>query len=447
MANRRTQELLRSDSKHVFHHFGVVGARIEIIWEKGSGIMLWDTEGKEYMDVCSSQSNCVNLGYGRKEIIDAAMEQMNRLAYASSMPPFGNVALIECAEKLAKITPENINHFFFCSGGSEAAETAYKIARKYWNFMGQGNKHKTICLANCYHGSLVFTGSLTWNWLMREKLGPESPYIVRIPSYTCYRCSFDLNYPDCGVRCARFLEVAIQQEGEFSVAVFIAEPEQGSGGNISPPPEYFPMVAKICKDHNVLLILDEVMSGFCRTGKMFALEHWNLNPDILLMSKGINSAYVPFGAVGVSDEVYKSFQSNMFLHGMTQTGNPVGCATASAAIDVYIKEKIAENAAEVGRHVKQRFQEEFLPLPHVGDVGGLGLMLSLEIVADKVTKARYGPEKMIEIRRQLLDKGIYSRVISNIYADRLLFCPPCIITQAEAHRAVDLIYSVLKDIK
>ncbi len=447
MVTKRTQQLLETDLKHVFHHFGVVGAGIEIIWEKGKGVMLWDTEGKEYIDVCSSQSDCVNLGYGRKEIIDAAMEQMNKIAYASTMPPFSNVAMIECAEKLVKITPESINHFFFCSGGSEAVETGYKIAKKYWNFVGQANKYKIICLANCYHGSLLFTGSLTWEWPMREKLGPEFPFIVRIPSYICYRCSFGLNYPDCGVRCAKFLETAIEQEGEFSVAAFIAEPEQGVGGYVSPPPEYFPMVAKICKDHNVLLIIDEVMSGFCRTGKMLAVEHWNLKPNILLMSKGINSAYVPFGAVGVSNEVYKPFLGNMFLHGMTQSGNPVGCATSSAAIDVYLKEKVAENAAKVGWHVKQRFQKEFLPLPHVGDVGGLGLMLSLEIVADKATKARCGPEKMIGIRRRLLDKGIYARVTSSIYGDRLHFGPPCIITQAEADRAVDLIYSVLKDIK
>lgn len=145
--------------------------------------------------------------------------------------------------------------------------------------------------------------------------------------------------------------------------------------------------------------------------------------------------------------MYKPFVGNMFLHGMTQAGNPIGCTTSSAAIDVYVKERVAENAARVGKHVKERFQKEFLPLPHVGDVGGLGLMLSLEIVADKTTKARFGAEKMYQIRRQLLNKGIYARVTSSIYGDRLHFGPPCIITEAEANRAVDLIYSVLKDIK
>ena len=445
--SNRTKELLETDRKYAFHHFGVVGSDIEIIWEKGQGIKIWDTEGKEYIDCCSSQSDCVNLGYGRKEIIDAAIEQMNKIPYASTLPPFSNVAMIECAEKLAKITPQNINRFFFASGGSESIETSFKIARKYWNLVGQPGKYKIICLSNAYHGSLLFTGSLTWLHPMRQGVDPEVPGIVRIPPYTCYRCPYELKYPDCGIRCAKFLETAIEQEGDFSVAAFIAEPEQGVGGYVSPPPEYFPMIAKICKEHDVLFIVDEVMSGFCRTGKMLALEHWNLEPDIVVMSKGINSAYVPFGSVGGSDEIYQAFVGNMFLHGMTQVGNPVGCATANAAIDVYLKEKVAENAAKVGAHVKERFQKEFLPLPHVGDVGGLGLMLSLEIVADKTTKARFPYGKMYEIRRQLLDKGIYVRVTSSSFGDRLLFGPPCIITEAEADRAVDVIYSVVKDIK
>jgi len=388
----------------------------------------------------------VNLGYGRKEIIDAAVDQLNKIPYASTMPPFSNVAMIECAEKLAKITPENINHFFFTSGGSEAVETGFKIAKKYWNFVGRADKSKIICLGNCYHGSMLFTGSLTWEIPMREKLGPEVPGIVRIPPYTCYRCPFGLTYPGCDMRCARFLETAIEQEGEHSVAAFIVEPEQGVGGLVEAPPEYFSIVAKICKKHNVLLMVDEVMSGFCRTGKMLAIEHWNVKPDILLMSKGINSSYIPFGAVGVADELYKAFVGNMFLHGMTQVGNPMGCRTASAAIDVYLKEKVAGNAAKVGKHAKERFEKEFLPLPHVGQVSGLGLFLSMEIVADKATKAKFPDGKIYEIVGKLLEKGVYARVQSSIYGDRLLFSPPCIITEAEADKAIDIMYSVVKDI-
>ncbi|MCK5428487.1 MAG: aspartate aminotransferase family protein, partial [Anaerolineales bacterium] len=286
MVTKRTQELKEKSAAHVFHSFGMVVDKPEIIWEKGKGVTLWDTDGNEYLDICSF-FQCCNLGYGRKELHNAALEQMNQLEYATTISPYGNIPTIEYATELAKVTPKNINRFFFNTGGTEANETAFKIAKFYWYMKGKPTKYKIICLKDAYHGSGFLTGSLS-GWVnMRNYFGPEAAGVVRIPNYNCYRPSPGFEGPDGVIKAAKYLETAIDQEGEDSVAAFITEPEQGWAGGIPAPPEYFPIIREICTRRNVLWIDDEVMSGFCRTGKMFAVEHWNLEPDIMTMGKGI----------------------------------------------------------------------------------------------------------------------------------------------------------------
>jgi adenosylmethionine-8-amino-7-oxononanoate aminotransferase len=272
---------------------------------------------------------------------------------------------------------------------------------------------------------------------------PPAPGHVHIPNYYCYRCPYDKEYPSCGILCAKFLEYAIDNEGRDSVAAFIAEPIQGPGGFLTPPPEYWPMVREICRKCDVLLIADEVMTGFARTGKMFAVEHWNMIPDMMAMSKGIVGGYLPFGALAMTGEVLEGLSGHFFPGGSTHSGNPVCCAVASKCIDIYVNERIPEHVAEVGKQAKSRLEKEFLPLPHVGKIDGLGLMLGIEIVTDKDTKGipKPGTNDLIQSRGK--EKGAYFRVMNN----KLCYSPPCTITQEESDRGLDIVYSVLSQLK
>lgn len=449
MLSARTRELMEKSERVLLKSFSVLGTPTELIFEKGKGVKLWDTEGKEYIDICSF-FQCVNLGHGREELHDAILKQMGQIEFGCMVAPYANVPLIEYAEALGKVTPKNINRFIFTTGGTTSNEFAIKIARFYWGIRGKSSKYKVICLQDAYHGAGHLTGSLMGKWIGRIPYGPQATGIVRIPRYYCYRCPFGLKYPDCNIRCARFLETMIEIEEEDSIAAFIAEPIQGFGGGITPPPEYWPIVRDICTRHNVLLIADEVMSGFCRTGKMFAMEHWNVEPDIITMGKGITSMYLPFGAVGVSDKVYEPLPGHDFVLGLTVAGHPVLCAVAKAALDIYLKQHIAEHVTNIGNHVKERLEKEFLPLPHVGEITGLGLFLSMEIVANKETKAKFAPERDVMfgvVRRQCWERGLFPRIYYSSYSDRLFFTPPLIITEEEADRALDILYSIIANLK
>jgi len=448
MTSNRTEELLKADREHVIHPTYVVGGEIGgIVFENAHGVMVVDTEGKEYIDL-SSQLVCCNLGHGRKEIIDAITKAVNKMDYTSTYFGFGNVTNIECAQRLAKITPENLNHFFFVSGGSEAVESALKFARFYQHSRGKDSKIKIISLYNSYHGTSGISTSATGfgRGLYTTGFGPSLNGFLHIPSYYCYRCPFGLSYPECNIRCAQFLEEVIESEDPNTVAAFIAEPIQGAGGVIDPPQEYWPMVRRICTEHDVLLIGDEVMSGFARTGKMFALEHWNIKPDIMTMAKGITGAYLPFGAVALSDKVCEALKGKFVAQGYTYSGHPLASAASVAALDIYVKDRVAENAANVGQHIRERLDAEFLPLPCVGNIGGKGVFLGLELVKDKKNKVPIDADMREGLSQKMLRHGVYPRIGGSVN-NRLYICPPCIMTIEEADRALDIIKPLIADLK
>lgn len=450
MANNKTDELLEWDREHLIHPAYVVGQNWGIIVEDAHGVILRDTKGKEYIDG-ASQLTCVNLGYGRRQIIDAVVEQMNKLQYITLFFGLSHPAIIECSQKLAELVPEGLDHFLFTCGGSESTESAFKIARLYWHNKGK-DKYKIISLYGSYHGvsfgSISATGVGKGSYV--KGILPMTPGFIHIPSYYCYRCAFGKQYPDCDMECAHFLAKAIELEGPESVAAFIAEPLQGVGGMIAPPPEYWPIVRKICTDYDVLLIADEVMTGFGRTGKFWGLEHWGVVPDIMTMAKGISSAYLPFGAVAIIDEVYESLRG-VRISAFTYSGHPVCCAAAVKAMEIYMEENIAENAAKVGTHVLERLKAEFLPLPCVGDVGGLGLMLGMEIVKDKATKATFAPSLnvMPRIQEEALNNGLFIRVVSiaTYPGDRVCFTPPLTITTEQADEALNILKLIIANLK
>jgi len=451
MTGTRTQEWAERAKAHLLGSDGIVGGTAEVIFEKGEGIILTDVEGKDYIDVSSFVQAC-NLGYANTEIIDAMTKQARKLhfGYSAGAYSYNTTLGIELAEELAAVTYRNINHFMFTTGGTESVEWAIKLAKSYWYAKGKSTKYKVICLNNGYHGMGSLSGSLIGAPAARLPYGPEFPGIVRAPTYYCYHCRLNREYPSCNLACARYLEAIIQEEGADSIAAFIAEPVHGWGGAIAPPPEYFPMVRKICTEHNVLFVADEVITGFCRTGKMFALEHWGVEPDIMTLAKGMTGAYAALGAVGFSDEIHSGLLGSHFALGSTGPSALAASGAAKAALAIYIRDGIADHVAKVGKHAKERLINEFLPLPHVGDIGGLGLLLSIEIVADKNTKRRFPPERNIMnsvVRRQCYEKGLFPRFYGSMHHDRLSFSPPLIITEAEIDKALDILYPVIAGLK
>jgi putrescine aminotransferase len=448
--NLTTAELLKTDIDYLVHPGSFIGQNLGVVIKKGHGVFLEDTDGKEYIDG-QSQLTCVNLGYGQKEIHNAVAEQLGKLEYSTLFFGFCTEESIKCAKKLAGLTPDGLNHIMFTSGGSESTDTAIRIARQYWYNQGI-EKYKIISLYNSYHG--VTYGSLASTGLgkgfFNSGVGPLAHGSVRIPSYYCYRCAFGKKYPDCGIQCAKFLAETIEQEGAGSVAAFIAEPIHGTAGMITPPPEYWPMVRKICLDYDVLLIADEVMTGFGRTGKLFAMEHWDVKPDIMTMAKGLTTSYIPFGAIAVSDAVAEALEGAM-VFGFTYSGHPAGCAAAMKAMDIYTRDNIAENAAEVGKYTLERLNAEFMPLPCIDAVGGLGLMLGMEIVADKKTRATFPipagvPEK---VQTQARQNGLLLRTTMALMGpgDRICFTPPLTITRDEVDKALDILLPIVSALK
>jgi len=437
----RTEELVKYDNEHLLHGLAVVGKNQGFVIESADGIMLKDTDGKTLMDL-SAQAINVNLGHNRRDILDVAKAQMDKLTFSFILRGFGNLPSIELAQKLATITPKGLDRFLWTHTGADTVDCAFRVANLYWKTKGT-RKYKIISLYSSYHGTTrgVARATNLAKGIIEEM--PPAPGHIHIPNYYCFRCPFDKEYPGCGIQCARFLEYTIENEGKDSVAAFIAEPEQGAAGFMAPPPEYWPMVREICRKYDVLLIADEVMTGFARTGKMFAVEHWNVVPDMMCLSKGIVAGYLPFGALATSGEIFDGLSGQFLPVGSTESGNPVCCAVAIKCIDIYVKECIPEHVAQVGQRARNRMEKEFLSLPHVGAVDGLGLMLSVEIVTDKETKGMPNPRLTDMIQRRGVEKGALLRIVAN----RLGYSPPCTITQEESERGLDILYSVLSELK
>ncbi|MFC1958903.1 aspartate aminotransferase family protein [Chloroflexota bacterium] len=450
MVSKATEELLKWDREHMVHGRWPLGRNNGIVMDNSHGIYFQDTEGRDYIDG-ASQLLCVNLGYGQTEITDVIQQEIQKLQYCMLFHGFSNVASIKCGQKLSELVPEGLDHFDFTTGGSESIDNALEIARFYWRAKGR-NKFKIISLYDSYHGvgghGLTVTG--VGKGYYERGAGPLMPGSIHIPSYYCYRCMFGLEYPTCNIQCAQFLARVIEKEGSENIAAFIAEPEQGVGGMIAPPPEYWLLVREICTKYAVLLIADEVMTGFGRTGKMFAMEHWRVKPDIIAMAKGITSAYIPFGAVAFSNEIWEALQDRT-LPTYTYSGHPACAAAAIKAMEIYLRDKVVENAARVGKYALKRLKQDFEPLPCVGGVNGLGLMLGIEIVADKATKRPFDPKLnvMQKLQDQALEKGLFLRMadIQGTPSDRVVFAPPLVITTAEVDKALDILYPLIASLK
>jgi len=404
-----------------------------LVFTRGEGIYVWDVDGKRYMDSMSSGVYAVHVGYGRKDIAKAMAEQASRLHYFC---PYGYISepVIKLGEKLAELAPGDLSITFFVCDGSEAVESAFKIAKQWAYHKGYRRKYKIISRRRAYHGStmgaLAATGTMS---PLREIMEPLPPGYRFASAPYCYRCDFGLSYPDCGLQCAASVEQIIQHEGPDNVAAFIGEMVMAAGGCIAPPPEYWPRIREICDEYGVLLIDDEVVCGFGRTGKFFGAEHYGIEPDIMTMAKSITSGYSPLGATMTKRQIIEDMPA--FWHVHTYNNHPVSCTASLENIRIIEEENLVKNAAEMGKYLLAGL-ESLSPHPSVGDVRGLGLLTAVEFVKDKATRERFPEEEGFcsRVMDLALEEGLILRQVEDI----IEFCPPLIITKSEIDEMLEI---------
>jgi adenosylmethionine-8-amino-7-oxononanoate aminotransferase len=409
------------------------------IFERGQGSTLWDVQGREYLDGLSGLW-VVNAGHGRTEIGEAMAEQAGKLAYASSAT-FTTSPAVRLADKLAQITPGDLDRVYFCSGGSEAVETALKIAKQVQAMRGFPRRYKIIARRGSYHGMTMGAMSLT---AMRNEayFGPFMYGVSHVPHPNRYRSDFGVEGEQADIMAARYVEQEIENQGPETVAAVIGEPISTAAGVHVPSPVYWQMLRDICDRHGVLLIADEVINGFGRSGKMFATEHFGIVPDIMTMAKGLSSGYAPIAAAVVRQSVFDSFKEQKTVamgHLLTFGGHPVAAAAALKNIEIFEQENLVEQSAEKGAYLMERL-EELRAHPTVGDVRGLGLMCAVDLVKDKETKARFGKDSSFASRLNhlSLERGFISRVY-----DVMHFAPPLVVTRDEIDRMVTITDEIL----
>ncbi len=401
--------------------------------------------GNRYIDGLSCLWN-VSLGHGREELADAAYKQMREMAFCSSYAGGSNPAAIELADRLADICYPQINNFYFTSGGGEATDSNFKLARFYWKAMGKPEKTKVISRIWGYHGvtfaAMCATGMAPY-WASFE---PRIPGFSHIPTPDPYHYPMPEDGSSQGIAAANELEKEILKQGADTVAMFIAEPVQGAGGVIVPQDDYFPRIREICDKYDVLFVADEVITGFGRTGKMFALDHWGVQPDLVQFAKAITSGYVPLGGIGMSDKIAEAVRSSdkPWMHAYTYSGHPTTCAVGLATLDIIEKEDIVGQAASKGDYFISELEKTLQDHPHVGNIRGKGMMCGIELVEDKANKTWYPPEWGVgpKMTRAMMDHGIYTRMRNEV----VCLAPPITTDEATLDELVKGVGNAIVDV-
>ena len=415
---------------------------------RGRGSRVYDVQGREYIDAHGGLW-LVNVGYGREEIARAVYQQMRELAWFSSFEGYTNLPSIELAERLVGLlAPEGMARIFFTGSGSESVETALKIARQYWRLKGQPGRYKILSRRRAYHGVTFGAMSASGVTANRTMFEPLVPGFRHGPAPYCYRCPLGLSPERCGLACADEMARIIEFEGPETVAAVIAEPVQGAGGVIVPPEGYLARLQEVCRRYQVLFILDEVITGFGRTGEWFGARRWGLRPDIMTFAKGLTSGYVPLGAVAVSEEVYDVFyrseeRAGPFRHGNTYSGHPAACAAALANLRILEEERLVENARRVGERLLAGLRT-LARHPMVGHVDGVGLLARVELVQDRESRQPFPPGMGVGDRVALRAREM--GVILRPLGDVLSFSPPLCLTEEEADRIVAVVDQAVQDI-
>jgi len=428
--------LYELDRTHWLHPQGDLdaapGTIPQLMFASGSGATLTDVEGREYVDGMASLWN-VNVGYGRAELAEAAATQMKSLAFSSAYGGFSTKPAIELAAKLAELAPGDLEVTYFASGGAEANDTAYKIARLYWKLRGEPDRVNIVSRLRDYHGLTYGATSATGLANFWKGFEPLAPGFLHAPSPDPYRYSGE---GSAGAAYVKALEDVVLKAGPNTVAAVVAEPVQGAGGVIVPPADYFPLLRRVCKKYGLLLIADEVITGFGRTGRWFAMEHWNVQADLMIFAKGVTSGYLPLSGVMLTRSVHDTLKSvkGPFQHGFTYSGHPTACAVGLRNLQILEDEHLVESAAEKGAYLLKRLQD-LRSHEIVGDVRGLGLVAGIELVRDRATKELFEASAGAARRVWLaaLEEGVIVRPLGG---DVLAISPPFVITNEQIDKIV-----------
>ena len=447
----KKEELKEWDKEYIWHPFTQMKEYIRedtVIIEEGEGVILKDIDGREYIDGVSSLWTNVH-GHRKKELDQALKRQIDKIAH-STLLGISNVPAIELAKRLVDITPDGLNKVFYSDDGATAVEVALKIAFQYQKQAKDGDpkKEKFISLKNAYHGDTLGAVSVggidifhsIYKPLLFDSYKAESPY--------CYRCPFKKEYPSCNMECVANLE-EIMERHQSEVTAFIIEPlVQGAAGMIVQPPGYLKKVRELCNKYNILMIADEVAVGFGKTGKMFACEHEDISPDIMVLGKGITGGYMPLAATLTTDKIYEAFlgeywEFKTFFHGHTYTGNPLACSVAIANLDVFEKEKVLENLKPKIEHFRNLLKE-FWELRHVGDVRQCGFMVGIELVKDKEKKEPFSVQERIGYK--VILEARKGGVIIRPLGDVIVLMPPLSINFEQLTKLCEVTYYSIKKV-
>jgi adenosylmethionine-8-amino-7-oxononanoate aminotransferase len=451
MNTRKNRKLEILDKKYIWHPFTQMKDWLEetpLIIERGKGSYLIDISGKKYLDGISSLWVTVH-GHRKREIDAAVKKQISKIAH-STLLGLSNVPAIILSEKLIKIAPKRLSKVFYSDSGSTAVEIALKMAFQYWQQKGAEHKNKTkfISLYNAYHGDTIGSVSVGGIDLFHQIYKPLLFDSYKIESPYCYRCSFNKKYPACRLECADNAEEIIKKYADTTAALIIEPIVQGAAGMLVAPDGYLKRIRKLCTRYNILMIADEVATGFGRTGKMFACEHEKASPDIMAIAKGITGGYLPLAATLATDEIYNAFYAEYnelktFFHGHTYTGNPLACAAAIANIDLFRKEKTLQKLQKKIKYLSERLKE-LENLKYVGDIRQKGFMVGIELVKDKEAKEPYPLEDKIGIKviKEARKHGVIIRPLGNI----IVLMPPLSIKINELKKILDVVYMCIRDV-
>jgi L-2,4-diaminobutyrate transaminase len=449
-ANSDLQQMDRASVLHPSTHVAdfASGKLPSTIVDSASGVRIRDNEGHEFIDAFAGLY-CVNIGYGRTEVADAISRQAHKLAYFHTYAGHSTEELIRLSDRLIKMAPAGIDcapmkRVFYGTSGSDANETNAKLVWYYHNLIGKPKKKRIIARDRAYHGNSVMAGSMTGlNFYHNFMDLPVSAILRTGAPHHYWGANPGETKEQFSTRRARELEALIVREDPETIGAFIGEPVLGTGGLIPPPAGYWAAIQAVLRKYDILLIADEVITGFGRTGGMFGSQLYNIQPDLITIAKGLTSAYAPLSGVIVGERVYNAMESGSaeagtFPHGYTYTGHPIGVAAANANLDILERENLTQNAAEVGAYMLAALHDAFDGLPITGEVRGVGLMLAVEFVADPATKRRLDPALTLAYRisKRARELGLITRAMPQ--SESLGFAPPLVLTRSETDQIVEI---------
>ena len=431
------QEMDRRHHLHPFTDTKLLNEQGVRVITRAEGVYLWDSEGNRLLDGMAGLW-CVNVGYGRDELREAAYRQLGEVPYYNTFFQSATPPAIELAGVLGEITPAGLEHVFFANSGSEANDTIAKMVRFYWNLLGKPEKKTIISREYAYHGVTMAAASLSGLTPMQTGFDLPLPGFEHVAAPYWYKDGGDLDAGAFGLKAARALEDRILELGPDRVAAFIGEPIMGAGGVIVPPASYWPEIQRICREYDVLLIVDEVICGFGRTGNWFGSDTFAIEPDFMTMAKGLSSGYLPISALMVHDRVARAIidKGGEFVHGFTYSGHPVACAVALENLRILRDEKIVERAgADTGPYLQARLRE-LADHPLVGEVRGVGMIAGIELVKDKGKRQSFDPD--LKVGNACRDFSVENGLVMRAIRDIMVLSPPLVITHAEIDELAEL---------